>query len=94
MAEGMTGPVDLEPLGVPFPYDDWLQTHRTCHPHYGQLEDEKCSDMESEYIGSADDDGDDAINDDNDSESAEEALVPELEVEECELGAECFEATC
>ena len=48
MAEGMKEPVTLEMLGIPFPYDDHLQTHWTGHPKYGIHEDEKCSDVESE----------------------------------------------
>ena len=66
MAEGMKQPVALEIPGIPFPWDDHLQSHCTGHPKYGFHEDEKRSDPESGddqvYRGSA------ASSDDNDDD--------------------------
>ena len=97
MAEGMKEPVTLEMPGIPFPYDDHLQTHWTGHPKYGVHEDEKCSDPESEddqvYPGSAasSDDNDDDDEQSDDGEAPDPGEV-QVDAADLELGEEGFEA--
>ena len=52
-AEGMPAPVDCVPPGIPFPWDDYLQTHWTGHLQYGIDQDEKGSDSDEKDAASS-----------------------------------------